>query len=196
METIGDGTGKSFEAKVDGENRLHTLAISEGFNVDSAVNGKNYNFNTGDITLTSASKSAIAYIKNLENDDLIIRDILIISDTSTGGSGDFSVEIIRNPTTGTIISGATDFSVKANRNFGSVRDFVGDVFKGAEANTLTNGENFSETSRSTTTTPISFDADVIILPKGASLGVNYTPQTGNTSQVVKVAIVGFLFSGK
>lgn len=193
-ESIIDGTGGGNEARVDADKRLHVLSISEGFNVASAIKGENYNFNTGDITLTSATESAVAYIKSSEDKDLIITDIIVISGVSSGGTGDFSVKVVRNPTTGTIISGATDFSISENRNFGSVRPFVGDTFKGAEGLNITNGSEFASTSRNSTTTPIHFDADVIILPKGSSLGVNYTPQAGNTSQVIKIAIVGFLFT--
>lgn len=190
---ITDGTGKKYQAKVDSHNRLQVKSISEGFNVDSAIQGDNYNINTGTINLTSASESAIAFIQNNEDNIFIIREILIIMGTSTGGSGDLEVEIIRNPSTGTIISNAVDMDTVKNRNFGSSKGFVANTYKGVEADTITNGDVFANTSRASTSIPISFDADVIVLKKGNSLGINFTPQTGNTSMNVRVAIVGFLF---
>ena len=64
---IEDGTGNGYKAKVDSQNRLRTLAISEGFNVDAASNGENFNINTGVMNLTSANESAVAYFKNKSN---------------------------------------------------------------------------------------------------------------------------------
>lgn len=192
-ETIIDGTGKGFEVKVDSNNRMHVLSVSEGFNVESAIEGKNYNLNTGSVVLTTSSKSAVAYLKNNEEQNFIIKEILVILGASTGGTGDLVVELIRNPTTGTIIDNATDFDIKGNRNFGSVRDLDGLTYKGLEGYTLTNGELFADTTRTSAGTVVTFDSDVIILPKGSSIGVDITPQTSNTSMNVKVAIVGFLF---
>ena len=94
----------------------------------------------------------------------------------------------------TIISGAVAGDTLSNRNFGSARSLVADFYKGAEGNTMTDGAIFGDTTRNASATaPIEFDADVIVLPKNASIGVDFTPATGNTSVAVKVAIVGFLF---
>lgn len=193
MRTIIDGTGQGFEAKVDKNNRLQVLAISEGYSIEAAIIGENYNLNTGAITLTSANESAVAYVKNNEEKPFIIEDVIVILGASTGGSGNLEIELIQNPTTGTIVDNATDFSVKANRNFGSSRPFDGNCYKGLEGYTLTNGNLFADTTRTSGGTVIHFDADVIVLPKGASIGVNVTPQSGNTSMSVKVAIVGYIF---
>jgi len=192
-EQILDGKGTGKRAGVNENNRLLTFAISERLSVAAAENGENYNVNTGSITLTTANESAVLYVKNNEEKNFIIEDVIVIFGASTGGTGDLSIELIRNPTTGTIISGASDADVVGNRNFGSSREFVADVYKGAEGNTLTNGDLFSDTTRSTASTVVHFDADVIVLPKGTTLGVNITPQPSNTSMSVKVAVVGYLF---
>lgn len=194
METILDGTGKGYEAKVDSDYRLAVSAVSRDLSSESARIGENYNINTGAITLTTANESAVAYIKNNDDKDYIIKEVIIILGASTGGSGDLEVALIRNPTTGTIISGATDMDIIANRNFGSTRPFNGLAYKGAEGNTITDGSVFSDTTRTSAGTVISFDADVIELPKGASIGVNITPQSGNTSMSVKVAFVGYFYN--
>ena len=191
-EQIIDGAGDGYRAKVDSNKRLHTFAISEGYSIDTAINGKNYNINTGSLTLTSANESAVLYIKNNEDESFIIEDVIVILGTSTGGTGDLAVSIVRNPTLGTIIDNATDVSISANRNFGSSSQLTADQYKGAEGYTLTNGTDFSDTTRSSAGTVIHFDADVMILPKGSSVGVNITPQPSNTSMSVKVAIVGYL----
>ena len=192
-EQILDGKGTGKRAGVDENNRLLTFAISEGLSLDAAKDGENYNLNTGAITLTSANESAVLYIKNNEEKNFIIEDVIVILGASAGGTGDLTIELVRNPTTGTIISGASDVAVVGNRNFGSSRELVADVYKGAEANTLTNGDLFSDTTRSSASTVVHFDADVMVLPKGTTLGVNVTPQPSNTSMSVKIAVVGYLF---
>lgn len=192
---IQDGTGKSYFAGVDTNGRLQVKSISEGFNVDAAINGENYNINTGRFNLTSDSKSSILYLKNNEDKDFIIQEILVIVGESTGGSGDFKIDIIKNPTAGTIVSSATDADIVENRNFGSARQLIADVYKGAEGRTITDGSVFAESLRSAATA-VSFDADVIILEKSNSIGVEITPQSGNTSTTVSVAVVGFLFNGE
>lgn len=194
MESIVDGTGSSYEAKVDSDNRLAVSAVQRDLSSEAARLGRNYNVNTGAITLTSANQSAVAYIKNNDDLDYIITEILVILGASTGGTGDLTVEIVANPTTGTIVSGATNMDIIANRNFGSTRPFNGLAYKGAEGNTITNGTDFSSTTRSSAGQVITFDADVIELPKGSSIGVNVTPQASNTSMAVRVAFVGYFTS--
>ena len=194
---IQDGTGRANYAKVDGENRLLTLAISEGFSVEAARDGENYNLNTGRYNLTGdATSSAVAYLKNNEEKDLIIKKVIIILGASTGGSGDLTIELLRNPTTGTIIDNATVMDNISNRNFGSFRDLDADAYKGAEGYTITDGDVFAETVRSSGGTVVTFDADVIILPKAKSLGVRVTTQSGNSSMTISVAIIGHLFEVK
>lgn len=191
---IKDGTGQGYAMAVDSNNRAQVQAISEGFNVDAAINGENYNINTGLINLTSANESAVFYMKNDEEKDFIIEEILVIVGESTGGSGNYEIDILRNPTGGSIITNANDVNTVANRNFGSNRALVADTYKGSEGYTITGGSLFAESLRATPAA-VSFDADVIILEKGSTIGLRFKPQSGNTSQTVSVAIVGFLFKG-
>jgi hypothetical protein len=190
--TIKNGRNGNI-AEVDSRGRMQTFSISEGLNIDAAKIGENYNINTGPVTLTSATESAVLYMKNNEEKSFIIEDVVVILGASTGGTGDLQVELIRNPTTGTIISNAVDVDIVSNRNFGSSRELLKDTFKGAEGYTLTNGSDFASTTRSSGGTIINFDGDVIVLPKGSSIGVNITPQASNTSMIVKIAVIGYLF---
>jgi hypothetical protein len=179
-------------AKVDVNNRLHTLSVSEGFNIDAALKGVNFNINSGSVSLTSANKSAVFYFKNNEIRKFIIEDIIVITGSSTGGTGDLSIDIIQNPTTGTIIDNEVAASTVANRNFGLTSSTLSaDVFRGVEGDTFTNGTMFADTTRGSTGV-VEFDADVLVLPRGSSIGVEVTPQPSNTSMSVKVAVVGYL----
>jgi hypothetical protein len=180
-------------AKVDDKGRLQTFSISEGLNIEAAKIGENYNINTGAITLTSGNESSVLFMKNNEDKSFVIEDVIVILGSSTGGSGDLAISLIRNPTTGTIITNSVDADIVSNRNFGSNRELLKDIYKGVEGDSFTNGTVFADTTRSSASTIIHFDGDVMILPKGSTIGVNITPQTGNTSMIVKVAIIGYLF---
>lgn len=195
MGLIIESADNGNKAKVDAEGRLKTFSISEGYSIEAAELGESFNINTGAITLTSANKSAIAYFKNNEDKDFVVESILVIFGGTTGGSGDHTIDIIKNPTAGTIVTNAVAGNTVSNRNFGSARSLVADFYKGVEGDTVTDGVVFGDTTRgSGSTAPVEFDADVIILPKNSSLAVDFTPATGNTSISVKVAIVGFLFN--
>lgn len=191
-EQILDGTGGGYEAKVDSNNRLHVDAITEQEKNHANENGNAYNINTLDVTLTTAGTSAVLYIKNNENKDLVIPKIIYIIGTATGGSGDYKVEIIRNPTAGTIISTATAAGIVANRNFGSSNALDADVYKGTEGATFTNGTKAVSTIFASTGIRATIDIGEIALPKGASLGVEVTPPTGNTSLTLQIAIESYL----
>jgi len=182
------------KAKVDEKGRLKTFAISEGYSIEAAELGESFNINSGTVTLTgNATTSAVAYFKNEEDKDFVIENVLTVIGGSTGGTGNYTVRVIKNPTTGTIVSGAVGFDTVVNRNFGSARGLGALSYKGAEGNTITDGVTFANTIR-TSASVIEFDADVIVLPKNSSIGIEVTTQAGNSSMDVTVALVGFLFS--
>jgi hypothetical protein len=187
-----DGTGKGYRAKVDENNRLHTDSVDKTILEFSALRGDAFNFNTGSITLTTAGESAVGYFEYLDDYPFVIEELLFIIGVTTGGSGDGIAKIYRNPTGGTIVSGAVPIEVAANRDFSSSKQPVANMYKGAEGNTLTGGTTFAESSRSSFGTVISFDAGPIVIRKGNTLGVSWQPPAGNTSQLVKIAATGFV----
>jgi|DEB0MinimDraft_6_1074348.scaffolds.fasta_scaffold20292_3 hypothetical protein len=191
---ITDGSGGGYQAQVDSNNRVHVESVGRDLLAEAAIKGDAFNFNTGTITLTSASESAVGYLGYEGDDPFVITEILFILGTTTGGSGDGTAKIISNPTGGTIVSGAVDIDTKANRNFASSKSVDGVTYKGAEGNTLTGGSEFANTTRSSFGTVISFDAAPIVLKKGNSLGVTWTPPTGNTSQSIKIAATGYILA--
>jgi len=188
---INDGAGTGAQARVDSLKRLHTDAKSTSILEYSALKGDAYNFNTGSMTLTTAGESAVGYFQYLDDAPFVIEEILFIIGATTGGSGDGTAKIYRNPTGGTIVSGAVPIEVAANRDFSSSKQPVANMYKGAEGNTIIGGTVFASTSRSSFGTVITFDGGPIVLRKGNTLAVSWTPPTGNTSQTVKVAATGF-----
>jgi len=185
-ETIKDGSSGNI-AKVDTRNRLHTDALIKTSSENENIVGNAYNINSGTINLTTATVSAILYLKNNEDRDLIIKRIFYIIGASTGGAGDIDITALRNPTAGTIVSGATDVDINSNRNNGSSKTITVDAFKGAEGNTFTDGTSQLGTLQSDALIN-TVEPGTIVLPKGSSIGFNITPQTGNTSMDVQIAL--------
>lgn len=189
---LQDGTGFGYRAKVSDGNRLLTQSISETQADHHSEIGKRFNINTGDITLTgNATTSGVLYFKNNEEEDFHVTVAVFNLGNSTSGTGDSLIEIIKNPTTGTLISNAVAVSVNSNFNFGSASDLAATAYKGAEGYTITDGSVFAST-RSSANGRIALTLGDIIIPKGSSLGIKYTTQTSNSSQKVQFAISGFL----
>lgn len=186
---IQDATGQGPGAKVGSTNRLYTFAISESFEEFANKEGDAYNINTGTITLSDAADTPILYFKNNEDKDLIVTAIAIGAGPSTGAATDANavITIVRNPTAGTIVSGATAVDMNENRNFGSSKTLTADAYKGATGNTMTDGDDIiqlyqSENSRL-------FAQLNLIIPKSKSIGIKFDPAASNTSQDVYAALV-------
>ena len=193
-QEIVDGTGSGNRAQVDSDNRLHVNSVTRSQDEQASLLGVAYNLSTGMVNLTSANKSCIAYMKYDGVDPFVIKEIIIIPSSSISGTGNASVQILRNPTAGTIVTNAVDFAAINNRDFSSSNDIRNDadIFKGVEGDSLTDGSSFAFTTRDNFDIPINFDAANIVLRKGNSVGICITPPVGNTSQNWVVAIVGFV----
>jgi hypothetical protein len=185
---ITDGGGKGYSAEVDSENRLRVFSISEQEVYNASSLGNSYNFNTGVINLTSDSKSAVLYIKNNGDPDLILTQLSYSMGNSTGGTGDVLVTVLRNPTTGTIISNAVAMEMDGvNRNFGSSKSLTTDSYKGAEASTFTNGDKIIESIIDQSPTRVTVEVGGLVIPRGTSIGIDITPATSNSSLDVEFA---------
>ncbi len=184
---IKDGTGAGYVAKVDSENHLHTFAVTQTLQEWHAIQGDGYNVNTGNITLTNASASAVYYLKNNEDRDIIITSLVYLIDDSTGGTAALKCDVDRNPTGGTIVDTATA-SAPVNRNHGSAKTLTVDSYSGAQGNTLTGADAsgyISSLIQPGSRAALAIGS--IVLPKGASMGVRITPPTGNTSVTIQFA---------
>lgn len=188
---LQDGTGSGYRAKISDDNRLLTQAITETASDHHSELGKRFNLNTGDITLTSANASGVLYFKNNDTENFHATVIVFNLGASTSGTGDMLIEIIKNPTTGTLISNATAVTTNSNFHFGSAVTLTGLAYKGVEGATISDGSVFAST-RAASNGRIVLTLGEIIIPKGSSIGIRYTPQASNTSQKCQFAISGFL----
>ena len=177
---ITDGTGKGNTASVDNTNRLLTRGIIEDTFQYAAEEGEAYFIGTPLITLTTATESAIVYVKNNEDEKLILGEFFLIAEATTSGSPNmFRVNWYKNPTS---ISSGTATSA-LNQNFGSSKVIDADIEYGVEGSTVTGGG-----LAATLSLPIgqfnSLNAN-LVLEKGSSFVLTVTPPAGNTSMPVQ-----------
>jgi hypothetical protein len=187
--TIRDGSGKANLAKVNDNQRLYTSSITSAESVAANRIGNAYNINTGVITLGTANDTPVMYVKNQEEQDLIITAIAIGLGTSTNGvaTKEVKITVVRGPTAGTTISNANAVDINSNRNYGSANTLDVLAYKGADGETLTGGVDHL----------LFFQPDFgrlfatidEVLPKGTAIGVKVTPPTSNTSLDMYAAII-------
>lgn len=191
--TIKDGTGSGNVAKVTDEKRLETSAVTETEKDHACILGDTYNINTGDITLTDANETTVLYIKNNESNPLVLTALIYNLGASTGGSGDVKINVLRNPTTGDIVTNASAVEAVSNQNYGSSKSLTADVYKGATADAVITDGTVSVSTRSASNTGrIVVSLGALIIPQGSSLAVNYTPPASNTSQICQFAAACFV----
>jgi len=188
---IKDGTGNGFSAEVDEDKDLHTKATTETRALDRTHSGKSYNINTGTIALTSSTASGVLYFKNNESSNFIV-EAIAVGVGSAGTTTEMStITLIRNPTTGTLISGASAVSMNQNRNFANPASLSDSLsYKGAEGNTVTDGDaiaQFFQGAGGRLFAGIGFE-----LQKGNSLAITIDTNTSSGTTNVYAALIGYL----
>ena len=177
---------------VDKNEQAHVFAITETEKNNAVETGLAYNINTGIIALTGTSDSAILYIKNTESpvngeSDLVIDTIVIGINTISATITESPIlTVVRNPTAGTIVSGATAADMVSNSNFGSSNSLDSLIYKGADGNTLTDGTDHAIVlcQEGRTTIPeLNID-----LAKGSSIGLKLDLNTSGGANVYAAVV--------
>lgn len=152
--------------------------------------GEAYNINSGVIGLTSSTASGVLYFKNNETKAFVV-DTLIIGIGSAGTTSDVStVTWIDNPTAGTLISGASAVPVNRNRFSGSSNALTDSLaYKGAEGNTVTDGDDWGYAFVGSPRTSIPLGLE---LPKGRAIAITIDTNTTSGTTNVYAAISGHL----
>lgn len=185
-------------AEVNAINHLETVAVTVAASTYSTERGDSYNINTtignggSKLSLTNASESGLLYIKNTESGqqsgvdkDLVIDTLFINLGTSTNGSGEAIVRIVRNPTAGTLISGGTSMSA-VNRNFSNSKTPNATILYGGQGSTVTDGSDILYSTITSAPARAVIPVD-FILKFGDSMAVLVTPPASNTSMGAEVA---------
>lgn len=186
MSAIKDGTGAGYLAQVTSDNRLSVRSVSETVIGYETLNGNAYNINTGEISISA--DSALLYFKNNEDEDFYVA-FIAVGFTDGSASDIQKVTVLRNPTAGTIVSGASVADMIVNRNFGSAKTLQNSlIYKGASGNTFTDGTDtalFFQTDNGR----LYASADFLI-PKGQSIGIEVDVNLSSGSMGVYAAIIG------
>lgn len=187
---IRSGSGNGVTAHVTTDNLLKVASRTESQEDHEAELGNAYVVEAADVTLTTANTSSLLYIKNTGDDDIVVPNFIASLGTSTGGTfGRWTLEVVRQPTNGTLISGASA-ATAVNRNFGSNNTLAATLFKGVEGSTITDGVVLG---RAYFTAPGHYAVGLlVVLPKGTALAVRLTPPAGNTSADVTVTIAPYV----
>ena len=189
---LTNGTGTGDQLHIDKNHQAHTFCITETEANDAVERGNGYNINTGLIALTGTSDSAVLYFKNAESpvngvSDVVIDTIIVsINSISATITEHPIMTIIRNPTTGTIVSNATAADMVSNNAFGSSNSLDSLIYKGADGYTITDGTDHAIVlcKEGRTTIPeLNID-----LSKGSSIGIKIDLNTSGGANVY-VAVV-------
>ena len=186
MFILKSGTS-GYTAEVDSNNRVQAFSTSQTHSTSAALMSDYYNINSGVINLTSASASALLYVKNTDTVTWSIGRVFYNFGSSTGGTGDALAEIISIPTAGTLVSAGSTITPH-NFNFASPKLLLGTVKAGVEGSTVTDGAVAISSIMPIVATRVLINFDSIVLTPGASLAIRITPQTGNTSMNVQVGL--------
>lgn len=176
------------------DNEGHVLARSKSISeqTDAAQKGQSFNFNTGTLTLTTDTESSLFYVKNNEDQDIVISRVFVTMGPSTGGAGkNWSAKIVANPTGGTVISAGTD-KAPQNFNFGSSQTLDSVAKVGGQAFTCTGGSVPVEFLFPSDAYRTQVPFESIVLPRGSSLCFSVTPPAGNTSVVIQAGLNAYL----
>lgn len=181
---IDDGTGTGTKAAVTTTNRLRVQAITESEAQHAIEAGEGYNINTGNITFSAAG--TLLYLKNNEDQDMLIDAIAVgVGTGTTSDIGEITIE--QNPTGGDLISDATAVAMNANRNFGSSKTLTADVYKGKSGGTSTGGTDTILFYQGTNGRL--FASIDLVVPKGSSIAITYDPKLSSGSVKAYAAAV-------
>jgi len=177
---IEDGSGRGFSVAVDSELKLRTRSITESEFDKSTSDGDAFNINTFFITVTGSTETPLLYLKNNEDQDLVIAAWFIGTDNSSGTATRLSLlEVYPNVTSGTIISSGNDV-IAVNRAVGSSGTLNADIKSGGDGFTADVSGITPVLFQTQGSSARAFGNVQIVIKKGGSLLVTYR-QYGLTS---------------
>ena len=153
---------------VDANGRAMTNAITQPHITNDAEAGNAFFFMSDFVALTTTGTyTGLIYIKNTSAVDLTLKSV------RSSGTVAQQWRMIKNPTTGTLISAGTDV-VPVNTNFGSGTLAVAELKKGVDAQTITNGALLGQWANAAATMLLEFDGSIILTP-GTAFALEVKP---------------------
>lgn len=174
---LEDGTGKGYKLRINDNNRAEVDAVTHTSAQEAAEEGRLFQIGAGIVNLTSATESALLYIKNEGDKPLEIVNVTISSGLSTGAvAGDVLLAKLYTDALTITNSAVAPF---VNNNLGSSKTPEATYLAGVQGSAITGGALGGATFL-----PVAnFERVNLywILPRGASLAISITPPAGNTS---------------
>jgi hypothetical protein len=176
---LESGTGNGKSAKINDDNRLEVFSVGESKAADvSRSQGRSFIIASDFISLTTTgSFNGLLYLANSSELRTFFVERLRSCSTATGT---VQFYLIRNPTTGTLISDA-NAALQASANLNSPLSFEGDAFSASgDGKTVTDGENFSNFINRAPGHSIQEYGGLIVMPPGSSMAVVAKPDVATT----------------
>jgi hypothetical protein len=173
---------------VGSEGRLRTASETLPIGSHETFSGQGYNINTGTINLTTGNESGLLYVLNTGANDMVCDLLIWLLGNSNITGVDSYLRVYRNPTAGTLLSGAALGTGALNRNYGSNNVPQGTILIGVEGSTITASDGVNVQSIVTPPARIALNVGSIVIPQNSSIAMSYEPPTGNTSQDVQAAL--------
>ena len=190
----GTGTNPN-DAGVDKAGRLFIVGTIITPGQSAVIREDNFSINSGIINIQDDLEQGVLFILNNENRDLIVSNLLVSLGPSAGGvvTDTTEVRVYKNPTIGTLISGAINSDVKSNSKFSSNVPIQIDSFKGTGIEAASQIDDGTEHGivlfSPAKTQPFIVDQ---ILAKGESMAVTYKAPTSNTAMKAVASTTVFL----
>lgn len=181
--TIQDGTGEGWSLKIDSEGRLYNQAVNDSAIEYAAQEGRAFNINTLFLPVSSSGENALLYLKNNEEEDLIVAAWFIGTDNAAGTpSRQGLAAVYVNPTGGTLIASASAIT-PVNRRIGSAETLDVLAYSGGDGFTITGQQTDPVLYQTQGSSARTFGSVYLVLPKGSSLAVTYTPNGAQPLEV-------------
>lgn len=180
---IEDGTGDGYKLEITPNNEAKVLAtVYDRAANNSEQYGTTFNVDSDFISYTTTSSySGLLYIQNDDPGKILHIDAFRVSSTAT-----CLFRNIKNPTTGTLVSGGSAITPQA-LNFSSTQTALATCKKGADGLTITNGTLVgSGAVPAYATTSIDLRSTVV-LAYGDTVAVEVKP-TGSASIAISARI--------
>lgn len=187
---LQDGRGSGREAAVNSSNRVAAASVGRTEENAQCQRGDAYFIGSGNLTITSASESALLLIVNNDTRTFQINELTYVVDTATGTSAAGNATFVFNPGSGGTIVSSGSAVTPANLNLDSSKTSSLEVYSGGTG--LTFAESTADGAIIQDGERVNFipARSTILLPPGSSVGYGWQPASGNTSQRVAVALYG------
>lgn len=169
---IGDGTGQGFEAAVNSRNELRVRSNTiQHLANESKENGTAFMITAGTFDFTAVTQSrGLFYLKNTGTQSIVLESV------SVGGTGVAQLwSLVKNPTTGTLISSGTA-ATTTGMNFNRNTSLSAQVLKGTTSTTLTDGVTMAQWLVGASGYKVLDFRGGLVLGPGTSIGVSVVMQ--------------------